>query len=57
MEIVIIYIQKRNLHPLLWYLFTHVLVTNMGFGLVIGFIGHLQLITTVNYNTINKFHA
>jgi hypothetical protein len=28
-----------------------VLVTEMGFGLVIGFINHLQVVTTINYNT------
>jgi hypothetical protein len=34
-----------------------VLVTRMGFGLVIGFISHLQLVTTITYNTVTDFHS
>jgi hypothetical protein len=29
----------------------------MGFGLVIGFINHLQVVTTINYNTVPDFHT
>jgi hypothetical protein len=31
---------------------SRVLVTETGFGLVIGFISRLQLVTTNNYNTV-----
>jgi hypothetical protein len=33
-----------------------VLVTATGFGLVIGFINSLQLVTTNNYNTVPDLH-
>jgi hypothetical protein len=33
-----------------------VLVTEKGFGLVIGFINHSQVVTTINYNTVTNFH-
>jgi hypothetical protein len=38
---------------------SRVLVTEMGFGLVIGFINRLQLVTTStnNYNTVTDFHS
>jgi hypothetical protein len=29
----------------------------MGFGLVIGFINHLQVVTTNKYNTVTDFHT
>jgi hypothetical protein len=29
----------------------------MGFGLVIGFIGYLQVVTTTNYTTLTDFHT
>jgi hypothetical protein len=35
----------------------HVLVTEMGFRLVSGFINHLQVVTTINYNTVPNFYA
>jgi hypothetical protein len=28
----------------------------MGFGLVNGFIDHLQVVTTINYNTVTDLH-
>jgi hypothetical protein len=31
---------------------SRVLVNKTGFGLVIGFLDHLQVVTTVNYNTL-----
>jgi hypothetical protein len=34
-----------------------VLVTKMGFGLVIEFINHLQVVTTINYHIVPDFHA
>jgi hypothetical protein len=34
-----------------------VLVTRMGFGLVIGFINHSQVVTTINYNTIPDYYT
>jgi hypothetical protein len=33
-------------------IFSHVLVTKTGFGLVIGFINHSQVETIINYNTV-----
>jgi hypothetical protein len=36
---------------------SRVLVTKTGFGLVIGFIDHLQDVTTNNYYTIADFHT
>jgi hypothetical protein len=30
---------------------------NGGFGLEVGFIGRLQIVTTNNYNTIDNFHT
>jgi hypothetical protein len=35
---------------------SRVLVTETGFGLVIGFINRLQLVTTNNYNTVPDLH-
>jgi hypothetical protein len=29
----------------------------MGFGLVIGLIDHLQIVTAINYNTVTDFHT
>jgi hypothetical protein len=29
----------------------------MGFGLVIGFINHSKIVTTINYNTVTNFHS
>jgi hypothetical protein len=34
-----------------------VLVTETGFGLVIGFINHLHVVTTINYNTVTNYHS
>jgi hypothetical protein len=36
---------------------SHVLVTETGFGLVIGFINNLQVVTTINYNPVTDLHA
>jgi hypothetical protein len=36
---------------------SRVLVTETGFGLVIGFINRLQVVTTNNYNTVPDLHA
>jgi hypothetical protein len=36
---------------------SHVLVTEMGFRLVIGFINRSQVVTTINYNTVTNFHS
>jgi hypothetical protein len=36
---------------------SRVLVTKTGFGLVFGFINHLQVVTTINYNTVPDFHT
>jgi hypothetical protein len=38
-------------------IFPRVLVTETGFGLVIGFINHSQVVTTINYNTVTNFHS
>jgi hypothetical protein len=38
------------------YILLHVLVTKMGFGLVIGFINRSQVVTTINYNTVTNSH-
>jgi hypothetical protein len=35
---------------------SRVLVTATGFGLVIGFINHSQVVTTINYNTVPDLH-
>jgi hypothetical protein len=35
---------------------SRVLVTETGFGLVIGFIDHVQVVTTINYNTVPYLH-
>jgi hypothetical protein len=35
---------------------SRVLVTETGFGLVIGLINRLQLVTTINYNTVPDLH-
>jgi hypothetical protein len=34
---------------------SHVLVTKLGFGLVIVFINCLRIVTTINYNTVHDF--
>jgi hypothetical protein len=36
---------------------SHVLVTRTGFGFVIGFINHLQVVITINYNTVPDFYT
>jgi hypothetical protein len=36
---------------------SRILVTETGFGLVFGFINHLQFVTAINYNTLPAFHA
>jgi hypothetical protein len=36
---------------------SRVLVTKMGFGLVIGCINRLQVVTTINYNTVLDFYT
>jgi hypothetical protein len=36
---------------------SRVLVTETEFGLVIGFINCLQLVITINYNTVSNFHS
>jgi hypothetical protein len=36
---------------------SRVLVTETGFGLVIGFINHSEVVTTINYNTVTNFHS
>jgi hypothetical protein len=36
---------------------SRVLVTATGFGLVIGFINHSQVVTTTNYNTVPDFYT
>jgi hypothetical protein len=38
------------------YMLSRALVTETGFGLVIGFINRLQLVTTNNYNTVPDLH-
>jgi hypothetical protein len=48
-----------NIFQFIWHLFKycHVLQwLKMGFRLVIGFIDHLQVVTTINYNTIADLH-
>jgi hypothetical protein len=39
------------------YILLRVLVTEDGFGLIISFINHLQVVTTTKYNTITAFHT
>jgi hypothetical protein len=36
---------------------SRVLATTTGFGLVIGFINHLQVVTTINYNIVPNFYT
>jgi NhaP-type Na+/H+ and K+/H+ antiporter len=36
---------------------SRVLVTATGFGLVIGFINHSQIVITINYNTVPDLHT
>jgi hypothetical protein len=36
---------------------SRVLVTKTWFGLVIGFINHLQVVFTINYNIVSNFHT
>jgi hypothetical protein len=43
--------QKIKMMILSW-----VLVTETGFRLVIGFINHSQVVTTINYNTVPDLH-
>jgi hypothetical protein len=38
------------------YIVMCILVTEMGFGLVIGFINHSQVVTTITYNTVPDFY-
>jgi hypothetical protein len=38
------------------YIVTCMRASRRGFGLKIGFIDHLQVVTTNNYNTIANFH-
>jgi hypothetical protein len=38
------------------YILSRVLVTKMGVGLVIGFINHLQVVTTYNYYSVAALH-
>jgi hypothetical protein len=35
---------------------SRVIVTETGFGLVIGFINRSQVVTKINYNTVTNFH-
>jgi hypothetical protein len=39
------------------YILSRVLVTKTRFGLVIGFINHLKIITTIYYHTVPNFHT
>jgi hypothetical protein len=39
------------------YILSRVLVTETGFGLVIGFINRLQLVTTNSYYTVTNFYS
>jgi hypothetical protein len=39
-----------------WNILSRVTVTKTGLGLVIGFIDHLQVVTTINYYTIAALH-
>jgi hypothetical protein len=36
---------------------SRVLVTKTGFGLIIGFINNPQVVTAINYNTVNDLHT
>jgi hypothetical protein len=45
-----------DLHERLFIL-SPVLVTATGFGLVIGFINHSQIVTTINYNIVPDFYT
>jgi hypothetical protein len=36
---------------------SRVLVTKTGFGLVIGFINHLEVVTAINYHTLPDFRT
>jgi hypothetical protein len=40
-----------------WIILSRVLVTETGFGLVIGFINRSQVVTTINYNTVTNCHS
>jgi hypothetical protein len=39
------------------YILSHVLVTKIGFGLVIGFINHLEVVTTIEYHSVPDLHT
>jgi hypothetical protein len=48
---------KFDILFLLSYTLSSVLVTKTGFGLVIGFINHLQFVTTIDYHTVFDMHT
>jgi hypothetical protein len=41
----------------IFMILSRVLVTKTRFGLVIGFINYLQVVTTTKYNTVTDFHT
>jgi hypothetical protein len=50
-------ISNDKIHYKLELSYCHVLVTRHGFGLVIGFTGFLQTVTTINYSAITNSHS